>query len=806
MNFSEKLNAAMRILQGDVEREASVSTNLKRIVNRLLNDLIVKWQNENYEILKRGKTARLKDIAAFVKKQASLRNDPVFGMQTLKRDNKETKFPPKSTRNQHAPTRYPTINATDVGIKSPSSSAEPCGICKSKRHKLQHCPIIKQCDHVAVRRQYAASCGFCFNCGLERPGHGSGSCPDPPTCSKCPARHLTLLHTDGNNNSRRPCPQNNVNINDKRDKPSNTALTATSEVRNTNGNSDNKPGATPISPAGIATAQAQVLLNVVPVTITTDNGNAVSTYAFLDSGCTDTLIDHELAEYLGVQGTPEQIGITTITDSDNRVESNHGSFTLSSADGLGEDIQVADAYVLPDLNQSQRILPEEIDVKQYPHLQDIEFPSVDIKRVSILVGSNIPYAHIQKEVRVPEDKKKGLYGCRYALGWCVSGPYDVKCRRGVAANFVSLGRKPDDLIERFWNLEDYGAVKSGEKPLSVEDKRALKIIEDTTCLIDGHYEVGLLWKDDEPRLPNNRDMANQRSESLRHRLRKSGNEEMAAKYCEAMDGYINKGFARKLSEEELTSESDTCWYLPHHPVTNPTKPGRMRIVFDAAAEYNGTSQNKNLIHRPDMTNNLVAVLLRFRQGKIGIAADVEGMFHQIRVRKEDQDSLRFLWWTNSYDEPPDVYVMQVHVFGAASSPCVANSSLQRVADDNADAFGPSVIAAVKKNFYVDDVLPSANDEQSAICLADILVKGGFNLTKFTSNSKEVLAAIPNDKRSKPELDLDLDELPIERALGVCWFVEDDDLGFEISSTVLRRNGESFPPCALCSIRWDSQRL
>ena len=124
-----------------------------------------------------------------------------------------------------------------------------------------------------------------------------------------------------------------------------------------------------------------MLLNVVPVTITADNGNAVSTYAFLDSGCTDTLINHELAEYLRVQGTPEQIGITTITDSDNRVESNRVSFTLSSADGLGEDIQVAVAFVLPDLNQSQRILPEEIDVKQYPHLQDIEFLSVDIKRV-----------------------------------------------------------------------------------------------------------------------------------------------------------------------------------------------------------------------------------------------------------------------------------------------------------------------------------------------------------------------------------------------------------------------------------------
>ena len=127
--------------------------------------------------------------------------------------------------------------------------------------------------------------------------------------------------------------------------------------------------------------------------------------------------------------------------------------------------------------------------------------------------------------------------------------------------------------------------------------------------------------------------------------------------------------------------------------------------------------------------------------------------------------------------------MQVHIFEAASSPGVANSSLRRVANDNADDFTPTVVAAVKKNFYVDDALPSANNDQSAICLAgglaDILDRSGFNLTKFISNSKNVLAAIPTDKRSKPELNLDLDELPIERALGLRWFVDDDELGFDI---------------------------
>ena len=369
----ENLNAASRILHGDVERKASVATILKRIVNRL--------QNENYEILKRGKTARLKDIAAFVKKQASNRKDPVFGIQTLRRDIKDTKPPSKPMRDQHLPIRNPTINVSDVG-----SLRELCGMCKTKRHKLQHCPIVKQCDHVAVRRQYAASCGRRFNCGLERPGHGSGSCPDPPACSKCPGRHLTLLHTESNDSSRRPSTRNNVNLNDKRVKSLDTAplVDRKEENRGQNtGNSDIKSGPTPISSAGIVTAQAQVLLNVEPATITADNCNPVSTYAFLDGGCTDTLIDRELAEYLGLKGSPEQIGIRAITDCENFLESNQVSFTLRSADGSGEDIHVTDEYVLPDLYQSQRILPEDIDVWRYSHLQDIEFPAVDIKRVSI---------------------------------------------------------------------------------------------------------------------------------------------------------------------------------------------------------------------------------------------------------------------------------------------------------------------------------------------------------------------------------------------------------------------------------------
>jgi len=75
-----------------------------------------------------------------------------------------------------------------------------------------------------------------------------------------------------------------------------------------------------ISSTEVSTARAQVLLNVVPVTVTVEDGNSPCTYAFLDNGCTDTLIDRELADQLNLKQTSEQIGIKTIRGSEESIE------------------------------------------------------------------------------------------------------------------------------------------------------------------------------------------------------------------------------------------------------------------------------------------------------------------------------------------------------------------------------------------------------------------------------------------------------------------------------------------------------
>ncbi|XP_038141595.1 uncharacterized protein LOC119783899 [Cyprinodon tularosa] len=67
-------------------------------------------------------------------------------------------------------------------------------------------------------------------------------------------------------------------------------------------------------------------------------------------------------------------------------------------------------------------------------------------------------------------------------------------------------------------------------------------------------------------------------------------------------------------------------------------------------------------------------------------------------------------------------------------------------------------------------------------LTDLCSKGGFMLSKWVSNSRTVLMSIPEERRAKEikNLDLDTDELPVERVLGLQWSIETDEFKFRTS--------------------------
>jgi len=165
--------------------------------------------------------------------------------------------------------------------------------------------------------------------------------------------------------------------------------------------------------------------------------------------------------------------------------------------------------------------------------------------------------------------------------------------------------------------------KSSKKGMSIEDQEPLNKLKNSVCVVNGHYSVGMLWKSEDPWLPDNKQMAEARLQSLKRKLERDEN--FHRKYRDFMDNLVSKGYARKLTAEESERRSRRTWYLPHHRVFHPQKK-------DAAALHDGVSLNNQLHQGPDLTNSLLRVLLRFRQDPVGLVADIEGISMRSKYR------------------------------------------------------------------------------------------------------------------------------------------------------------------------------
>ena len=89
--------------------------------------------------------------------------------------------------------------------------------------------------------------------------------------------------------------------------------------------------------------------------------------------------------------------------------------------------------------------------------------------------------------------------------------------------------------------------------------------------------------------------------------------------------------------------------------------------------------------------------------------------------------------------------MVKHLFGAGSSPSIANFCLDKTADLEKEGIDPEAMEPVKKNTHVDDLINSTDTIQKAIKFVgqvpELLSRGRFRLTKRYSNKREVRAAM-----------------------------------------------------------------
>ncbi|XP_075250799.1 uncharacterized protein LOC142343002 [Convolutriloba macropyga] len=393
-------------------------------------------------------------------------------------------------------------------------------------------------------------------------------------------------------------------------------------------------------------------------------------------------------------------------------------FDIKPIDSSIEPVRLNDVMAVPDLNMSAvNVAQLNALCQNYDHLSHKNFPELERNNVSIIIGiDNLDLIHYKQIIKGP---KNAPWGVETPLGWTCAGKTNLVLNESTQVQYTQVQNCPnmDDslfkLVQDRMKVENWG-IASPRKALSENDKRAIEILESTTKIVDGHYQIGLLWK------------------------------------------------------------QDNVSFLPHHPVTNENKPGKVRRVANAASIFQGQSLNSNLLKGPDLLSNLTGVIMRFRENRIALCADIEQMFMQVKVDPTDRPYLRFLWKKNGRIE---TYEYTSHIFGATDSPCIASYALRRSAQDNAKTY-PSVQKVIERNIYMDDlyVAVSSPNEASNIVheTRKVLATGGFNLTKWNSNSQQVLDLLNPDIRLNPETSAPQSQ----KVLGLPWFPEADTFVIE----------------------------
>lgn len=776
--------------------EADAQMNLKAVFDKLPARIQARWAEKCQDIEAAGRRPTFSQMTDFIISQAKKSNHPIFAIQRDSRqdgaDNQRRqrrngsgsdltlatrdgsnqpgrqgggRGQPSQQRGGRGGYRRQAGSQNDDGERRQGQTV--CDWC-GRDHLLADCPRFAE-RTPEQRRLFVMDrrlCYCCFGTHQVRLCRRRAQCP----VENCYGFHHRLIHTE------RPPPR-------PRDPPADGARRRPEDVDNvgdrTDANGSEDPGSRPpvtenSSCTQMSTCGPRVHLRVVPVAVSADGVGWVTTYGLLDSGSTCTMLTRPIARLAAITAYEEKpITISTVTSTTTKLTSLAACKIKSVWNGSAH-FDVSRAHITERLGIDSIFAPRSEQHRNREHLDGLiaDF-KVDLPEVTVLVGEDVPMAHQILETRYGLDPDNEPYGVRTPFGWTIAGPAE----RVLLATEERLER----LVEQWWSEEKHGFHSDDGRTLSIDDKTALKIMEETTTVAEGHYCVGMLWRDAVPKLNNNLPQAMKRLHHLKRKF--DADPEYAEMYTTAMQGLIDKDYMRRVSRSEETETSPNTWYLPHHGVTNPNKPGKVRPVKDAAATYLGTSLNKALLHGPDLTNSIVGVLTRFRTGAIALVGDIAEMFMQVKVPHADQDALRVLWWGEGVDRPPLTYKMTRHVFGAADSPCVCSYVLRRCATDNKDSFSETAVRTVLENFYVDDLLCTAPDSDSAILLAEelqsLLARAGFTLTKFISNAPEVLEALPEADRATRAVEIAAKDEP-QRALGVVWLLEPDAFGVKIT--------------------------
>lgn len=295
------------------------------------------------------------------------------------------------------------------------------------------------------------------------------------------------------------------------------------------------------------------------------------------------------------------------------------SLDITGATGGSSRYTLRDVRTVKSLSlPTQSMSSAELSLK-YKHLKDVPLCDYEDAIPRILIGMDNWKLGIPSQI--VEGKWREPVAARTRLGWTVQGFYHLEESSNIDRNLIvhhsyhicdcSQDDQLHAAVKEFFSIENFGVMTNASALVSASEIREKRLLEATTINVGERYETGLLWKYDDVVLPNSLPMAKRRWMCLARKMQ--GDSGLAQNLNAQMCDYLKKGYARKLTLEATQQKTSRTWYLPVFAVTNRNKPGKVRMVWDAAAKVSGVSLNSVLMKGPDQLTSLPFVLYGFRK-------------------------------------------------------------------------------------------------------------------------------------------------------------------------------------------------
>ncbi|XP_061717883.1 uncharacterized protein LOC133525593 [Cydia pomonella] len=523
------------------------------VLSKLPSTLIGKWTDFAYKKLDEDQP-KLTLISEFLKQEAQMLS--LVGMTQVREQSKQSEI---KTTTKYSSDNKGRINRPILTTKAVEENKD-CKFCSKGFHPLPECRVFKR----AMRRdrwKFIKSQGLCYCCLTSR--QDRDTCP-APVCDidGCGLAHHKMLHWKK--------PTSSQSADAVVDPPPEPAPAQAQQP---------VPEPAPSAPDTVAhvtsdcakpSSADNVMLKVVSVRLRGPKGT-VSTYALLDDAASVSMIDSNLADELGLKC--EQPRSIKFTDAFGlEVYQSAVPTVIAQISGQNNnnsyDIKLRKVSKLNLPAQNLSVI-NSLNCKRLSHIKDYVCKSRVVPR--ILIGEDNYF--LIAPIEIIHGSETEPYGSLCKLGWSIHG----NCRRTYSnvANVFHLSHTDsenigelNDLIKHSFSLDSIGI--STLRRENSDHLRALQILEDSARLIGNQWEVGLPFKKDVFTMPDTREAAFTRLQSLMRKFAKDY--AYADRYRMEVNKLFAAGYARELKENELSA--DRIWYLPHFGIQNPNKPER----------------------------------------------------------------------------------------------------------------------------------------------------------------------------------------------------------------------------------------